>query len=193
MDFTYLSDLNIYISDGNYGELYPKEDELKENGEVPFIRVNNLQNLKIVDNGMKYITYKKHAILLSGHLLNNDILITTRGDIGKVAIVDKKYENANINAQIALLRITDDMIEPYYLLEYLNYSYSYIQLLQTGSALKQLPIKNLKKIRIPVVSINEQKNYSDILKTINQRLYLEIEKEKLLNNLKKGLMQNMFV
>ena len=79
-----LGELPIYVSDGNYGELYPKQEELLEQG-VPFIRVNNLKNSKISFKEMKYISKELHQILLSGHLIESDILVCTRGEIGIVA------------------------------------------------------------------------------------------------------------
>ena len=189
-----LNELNIIVSDGNYGELYPKSNELTDIGEVPFIRVNNLVDLHLTFNNMKYITKEKHDSLLSGHLQENDILITTRGDIGKVAIVDKKFIDANINAQIALLRLNNKSeVIPYYLLEYLNYNYNYIQTFITGSALKQLPIKNLMKLQINFPSIEIQRKYSKLLIIYNKKIDIENQILDKLNELKKGLMQSMFV
>jgi len=94
-----LGDLPIIISDGNYGEQYPTSEDFKPNG-VAFLRANNIKNLKIDDNDTKYISIEQHLILTSGHLKTNDILITTRGQLGNIALVDSKHEGSNINAQI---------------------------------------------------------------------------------------------
>lgn len=193
-NYSKIKDLDITISDGNYGEQYPKQDELKDYGDVPFLRVNNLKRLKITDENMKYISKEKHSTLLSGHLKENDILITTRGEIGLLAIVDKNHEDSNINAQIALLRINDyKKILPNYLLQYLDYNYYYIQTLQTGSALKQLPIKNLLSMNVYIPSIEKQKDIAIILTTLDNKIEKEYRKLDILQELKKGLMQNMFV
>lgn len=189
-----IKNLDITISDGNYGEQYPRQDELNDYGEVPFLRVNNLKRLKITDENMKYISKSKHSSLLSGHLKENDILITTRGEIGLLAIVDKKHEDSNINAQIALLRINDyNKILPKYLLQYLDYNSKYIQTLQTGSALKQLPIKNLLSMNVYIPDIETQKKISQVLSSLDDKIEKEYLKVEVLYNLKKGLMQNMFV
>ncbi len=78
-----LSDVNIYISDGNYGEQYPKAEEFKQYG-IPFIRANNINGLSLTWADMKFIDDSLHKVLTSGHLEANDILVTTRGDIGMV-------------------------------------------------------------------------------------------------------------
>lgn len=53
---------------------------------------------------MYYISKQKHSELLKGHLKTNDILISTRGNIGQIVCVPEEYNDANINAQIVLLR-----------------------------------------------------------------------------------------
>ena len=68
-----------------------------------------------------------------------------------VAYVDNEFHGANINAQICLLRVIDkSKLNTRYLLQLLSSAYCQKQFkeLQTGSALKQLPKKNLTQIEI---------------------------------------------
>jgi type I restriction enzyme, S subunit len=187
-----LGDLNIYISDGNYGEQYPKASEMKKEG-VPFIRANNIKNLLLVWKDMRFISPEHHEILQSGHLLENDILVTTRGDIGMMAYVTKEFEGSNINAQICLLR-TSNNVNPKFLLQYLASSYGLKQFksLQTGTALKQLPRGNLVRLEIPYPSYDEQTKIGTFLFSIDSKLkLLDINIEEL-ESWKFGLMQKMF-
>ena len=89
----------VYISDGNYSSKYPRNDEFVTKG-IPFIRANNLVDNTVVDYDMLFISQEKHKELKKGHLKTNDVLLTTRGNIGRVSIVPDKYNDANINAQI---------------------------------------------------------------------------------------------
>ena len=93
---------------------------------------------------MYFISNEKHAILKKGHLKTNDVLLSTRGNIGLIGLVPQKYDNANINAQLVLLRPTDQSIDNRYLMWVLKSSdvKRQFQKLQTGTALKQLPIIN---------------------------------------------------
>ena len=190
-----LGELPIYISDGNYGELYPKQEELLEQG-VPFIRVNNLKDSKINFKEMKYISKELHQILLSGHLIESDILVCTRGEIGIVAYVDSKFNGANINAQLCLLRIKDkNIITPYFLLHLLN-SYNIqkqFKELQTGSALKQLPKKNLNKLVFNIPCLEEQQKIANFLSSIDNKIDNLTSELENLKEFKKGLLQQMFV
>ncbi|MFZ2513482.1 MAG: hypothetical protein WAW63_03440, partial [Candidatus Saccharimonadales bacterium] len=66
-----LGDLDIYVSDGNYGEMYPKTSEMKDSG-VAFIRANNLKDGKLTWQDMRYIDLDLHKVLKSGHLKTGD-------------------------------------------------------------------------------------------------------------------------
>jgi len=162
--FKKISDLPIYIADGNYSAKYPKSDEFISSG-VPFIRANNFKNNTIVDDGLYYISQKKHSVLKKGHLKTGDVLITTRGNIGTIAIVPKKFNDANINAQIVLLRTTDPSLDNKYLMWVFksNAVKDQLQKLQTGTALKQLPIKKLLGVKIPIIPVVNQKRIVKIL------------------------------
>ncbi len=159
-----IGDLDIHISDGNYSSKYPRSEEFIESG-VPFIRANNLVNKSISDEEMYFISPQKHGLLKKGHLRTNDVLISTRGDLGKVALVPKRYNDSNINAQLVLLRPNPHKIDPLYLL----YCFEgdrvkgQISQLQTGTALKQLPVGNLKRIKIPLPPLEEQRRIAAIL------------------------------
>jgi type I restriction enzyme S subunit len=159
-----IGDLDIHISDGNYSSKYPRSEEFIESG-VPFIRANNLVNKSISDEEMYFISPQKHGLLKKGHLKTNDVLISTRGDLGKVALVPKRYNDSNINAQLVLLRPNPHKIDPLYLL----YCFEgdrvkgQISQLQTGTALKQLPVGNLKRIKIPLPPLEEQRRIAAIL------------------------------
>lgn len=177
-----MEELDFIISDGNYGELYPKANELLSEG-VPFIRVNNLVDGYLVHKDLVYISEKQHSVLTSGHLKANDILITTRGEIGKIALVDSSFENANINAQICLIRTQENMASKY-LHQYLQTNLSQMEItsFQTGSALKQLPKKRLGDITINYPSLMEEQiqigNFFtnlDNLITLHQGLYFRVK------------------
>ena len=190
-----IKELNLYISDGNYGELYPTSAQFVSHG-VPFIRANNIKNLKVTNNDMRFIDENLHQILNSGHLKTNDIIVTTRGDIGMVALVDSSHEGSNINAQICLLRVVDQsQLSPQFLLYFLDSSFGQKQFkeLQTGTALKQLPKKSLDKIITLVPSINEQTKIANFLSSIDQKIDVVSEQLEQAKLWKKGLLQQMFV
>ncbi len=188
-----LGELDIFISDGNYGEQYPKASELKYSG-IPFIRANNIKNLKLIWDDMKFIDLELHNTLTTGHLKMHDILVTTRGDIGTVAYVTEEFKGSNINAQICLLRVGKS-VNSYYLLQLLasDNGVKQFKKFQTGSALKQLPKKSLNAIKLLLPSLKEQKQIATLLTKFDKKiesLQIQIDKTQ---QFKKGLLQQMFV
>jgi type I restriction enzyme S subunit len=159
-----IGDLDIHIADGNYSAKYPRSEEFLESG-VPFIRANNLLDKSVSDKDMYFISPQKHDLLKKGHLQKNDVLVTTRGDLGKVALVPERHNDSNINAQLVLLRPNPQKIDPLFLLYCFEGSQvkGQVNQLQTGTALQQLPVGNLKKIKIPVPPIAEQRRIAAIL------------------------------
>lgn len=189
-----IKDMELYISDGNYGEAYPTSSDMVEEG-VPFLRGNNINNGYLNFNDMKYITHEKHSELLSGHITSKDIIITVRGDIGKVGFATHEYEGANMNAQLALIRVKCEKLDARYLHQYMNTTEFYKEVLkrQTGTALKQLPIGKLKDISLKLPNIEEQRKIASILCRLDFKLKKEQEKLDSLNQYKKGLLQQMFI
>ncbi|MBT7823387.1 MAG: hypothetical protein HN674_09675 [Candidatus Marinimicrobia bacterium] len=147
----------VLIGDGNHSSNYPKKSEMVTEG-IPFIRATNIINGKITKDDMRYITKEKHENLKKGHLLTGDILFSNRGQIGKMAIVNKSLNNSNLNSQLAWFRC----------LESINNQFLYYQLLspiqfnkimnqQSGTALQQVTIRQLKNIEVSYPSLTEQK------------------------------------
>lgn len=156
-----IGELDIHIADGNYSSKYPNSSEFVESG-IPFIRANNLKGLTVVADDLRFITPKKHAELQKGHLLEGDVLITTRGEIGNVAVVPPSFAGANINAQIVLLRPKESHINNRYLAHLLHSPQMKQRLhsYQNGVALKQLPIRLLLRVPLPVPPIQVQQEFA---------------------------------
>ena len=187
---------NTFFTDGNYGEAYPKSSDMtNSNDGVPFLTGGNLKDGQIDITDVNYITKKKHEELTSGHLIEDDIIIAVRGSLGALGYVNKKNIDWNINSQLAILRTNKTELIGKYLLQFLLSSRGQIELTkrQTGSALKQLPIKALKDINIPITSIREQQKIGQFFNNLDSLIALHQRKLEHLKLMKKGLLQQMFV
>ena len=144
------------VGDGNHSSKYPTKNEMISVG-VPFIRAQNIINGTIDDTDILYISRQKHETLRKGHLKAGDILITNRGEIGKLAIVPPKFQGSNLNSQIAWLRC-GRVVRNSYLYYFLKSEGArrFFDLGTSGSTLQQLTISKLKDIKVPVVSLLDQ-------------------------------------
>jgi type I restriction enzyme S subunit len=184
------------IGDGNHSSNYPRKEELVESG-VPFIRATNMVAGRISGNEMRFLSPQKHAQLKKGHLKTGDILITNRGEIGKTAIVDEDYDNANLNSQIAWLRCRDGM-DNKFLFHVLNSGeiQQHFESSKSGAALQQFTIRQLKTLKVPSPPQLQQEsivNQLDALSEETQRLATIYERKlAALDDLKKSLLHQAF-
>ena len=95
-----------------------------------------------------------------GKLNRNDIVLTTRGTVGNVAVFDEKvpYEYIRINSGMLIFRPALDIFQPKYL--FWLFQTQDIQLefkkISSGSAQPQLPIRNLVFLKIPLPPLKTQ-------------------------------------
>ncbi|KRL28677.1 type-i specificity determinant subunit [Limosilactobacillus frumenti DSM 13145] len=183
------------FTDGNYSSLYPqKEDFTTAQNGVPFLTGSDIYDGKLNNKNCKYITHEKNKKLTSGHVAFDDVVIAVRGSLGNIGYASKNNEGWNINSQLAIIRTNKDELNGYFIFCYLitNEGLKAINSRITGTALKQLPIKQLSSIYIPVIGLKEQNLISKIFKLITNQITLQQRKLDLLNQLKKGLLQKMF-
>lgn len=191
-----LGETNSYFTDGNYGESYPKESELsdKENG-VPFLRGSNLRNGELIEDNANYITKEKHAELTSGHLVEDDIVLAVRGSLGALGYVKDENIDWNINSQLAVIRTDKSELSGKFLVQFLLSWRGQKELLSrnTGTALKQLPIKQLKDVPVPIVNLDEQKEIGALFSSIDNLIAATQSRLSSLELLKKSLLQDLFI
>ena len=190
-----LNEINTFFTDGNYGEAYPKQSDLSDstNG-IPFLTGGNLKNGILDLTGASYITKEKHKKLMSGHLLEDDIVIAVRGSLGALGYVTKKNVDWNINSQLAILRTDKERLIGSFLIQYLlseNAQNDFLSLM-TGSALKQLPISQLKNLVVPVTLIHEQELIAQLFNRVDNLITLRQRKLDKLKNIKKSMLEKMF-
>ncbi|MCG2073305.1 restriction endonuclease subunit S [Staphylococcus epidermidis] len=191
-----LEELNSFFTDGNYGESYPKSEDMSDkNDGVAFLRGSNLKKGRITLEDANYISKKKHSELTTGHLFLDDIVIAVRGSLGAVGYVNENMVGNNINSQLAIIRTSSSLLYGKYLLYYLMSNQGKKELLSrvTGTALKQLPIKQIKQIKVPVPKLHEQHKIANFLSELDNLIDNQTKKMEILKQRKQGLLQKMFV
>ncbi len=130
--------------------------------------------------------------LKKGHTKKGDILLSTRGEIGKIAYVTNEFINCNINAQ--LVRINGGEEYSTFYLGCLFESKEYKEELlssTTGSALQQLPRKNLSFIKLIIPIISTIQEFSKRYESIHTTYILKNEENQKLLELKELLLAKM--
>ena len=144
----------IMIIDGDRGINYPKKVEFQEDGYCLFLNTSNVRKGFFNFDNLEFISKSRDEKLRKGKLSRNDVVLTTRGTVGNIALYDSKipYENIRINSGMLILRPNTSLINPKFLLFLLMSSYTEkeIKSLLSGSAQPQLPIRTIVNLDLPL-------------------------------------------
>ncbi|WHS06735.1 restriction endonuclease subunit S [Ligilactobacillus salivarius] len=180
----------VEMFNGDRGYNYPKDSELISEG-IPFINAGDLKNGQIDLKNCKKISREKFNQLSGAKIRQGDILYCLRGTLGKNAIV--KFNEGTVAS--SLVDIRPKTINGIYLFIILNSDIEYRQriLNDEGAAQPNLSVRNLAKFIIPVPKTKEQQKIGDFFNQIDTLITLHQCKLKKLRQLKKFLLQNMFI
>lgn len=147
---------------------------------IPYIRIGDMQKGTIVKSSLKYVPTSKVGDLSKAIVQPGDILFSTRGTIGKVAIVPEIMPKAIAASQIAILKANGRIINPEYLHIILESALvkRQVEPLIIGSIIRYFSIRDLRRLKVPVPPLSRQ---SEIVKKIehfrNREMQLNTEKE----------------
>jgi type I restriction enzyme S subunit len=195
---TFTLDKNIEVLDGDRGHNYPNGDDLKEQGHTLFLSASNVTKNGFSIHTRQYITKEKSQSLGNGKLKLNDIILTSRGSIGHIALYDdevkQKVPYARINSGMLILR-TRDILCPRFISQYLTSpdGIRKINLISFGSAQPQLTKASVSKIElISPQKQSEQTKIGNFFQNLDKQLKLHQDKLAKLQQLKKAMLGKMF-
>ena len=190
----------VEIIDGDRGVNYPKQEEFYADEFCLFLNTGNVTNKGFDFSNLSFITKEKDCALRKGKLKFNDVVLTTRGTVGNCAFYNSRiqYKNIRINSGMVILRNLD-IVSPEYIYTVLRYEYlqKVMALYSSGSAQPQLPIKDMKRIKIvkPSDTISSafdkicEESYNQISLLITKNQNLKKQRDLLLPRLMSGRLE----
>ena len=195
-DIVQLCDIDIDVIDGDRGKNYPHQDELLGTGYCLFLSAKNVTQNGFLFADNQFITQEKDELLNKGKLKRGDIVITTRGTVGNVAIYSEEvpYDNIRINSGMLIIRCGNG-IDSYYLYQVLRSKWFYNQILsiQSGSAQPQLPKSHFLKMVIPIPDMNTQNKIAGILSSVGNKIALNTAINENLEQQAQAIFKSWFV
>jgi len=190
-----LGEAPLEIIDGDRGKNYPSNNELKNNGYCLFLSTKNVKPDGFCFDECQFITKEKDEALKKGKMKRFDLVFTTRGTIGNVGYYNSKvkYENIRINSGMVIIRPDTRNLNPdfnYYIFKFIG---KYINSFISGSVQPQLPIRDLKEMKIPLPPLSEQKAIAEVLSSIDDKIELLHHQNKTLEEMAMTLFRQWFI
>ena len=110
---------------------------------------------------------------------SGDIIISKNGLPAKIAVADvRKGETVLANGNLYILEIDKEVADPYYIKAYLESEEGSAALKKmcVGVTIPNIPVDSLKKLRIPLPCMEEQKRIAETYKR-NQNIVAELKKQ----------------
>jgi len=162
-------------------------------GEIRFIRSQNVRMNKMDYNGIYYISEEVYTKMKRSQVKYNDVLLNITGaSIGRTAIY-KDTTKANVNQHVCIIRLTEELNN-----EYLSFMIStdsfqnQIISNQSGATREALNYSQIKKFNIPYPLIDLQNKFASIVEKIEQIKIKETQKLEHLETLHKSLIDKAF-
>lgn len=189
-DVCKLEDMSDFITKGATPTTYGFNWE--ETG-IPFLRSECVSNNGLVMKAAMFISDKAHKHMKRSEIKNGDLLMTITGNVGRVILLKDDITIGNINQHIARIRISSNQVDTGFIYQYVSqdkYRLNYYKI-TTGQAYPQISLKQVRNSIVPLPSLEEQKQISDILSTADEKLEILRAKKKKYETLKKGLLQKL--
>lgn len=176
--------------DGNHGEKHPKGDDYVPEG-VPFIMAQDLKDKRVDFDNCHFITEAQAKTLKKGWAKTGDVLLTHKGTIGRVAIVQpSQYENVLLTPQITYYRCLKD-IDNEYLAAFFTTDYFVRQLqsMITGTTRASVTITQQEGLELIIPSKDLQKQFVSFVEQSDKSKFELTQAIARIDDMIKALMQ----
>ena len=149
-------------------------------GEVNFIKVENIDDSSGEISGMSQISIEEHeGYLKRSQLKEGDILFSIAGTLGRVTSVNKGILPANTNQALAIIRLKEGNLEYVKTCLKGNVVADFIRRNPTVGAQPNLSLEQVSSLEISLPSEREQERIGHYFKTLDTLITLHQRQHKL--------------
>lgn len=186
-----LDEITKLITDGKHGDC--ADDP--ESGYY-FISSKDVKKNKINYTNARQITFEDfQETNLRTRFEPEDILVTNSGTIGRMAFAEDKPETKKTTFQksVAIIKPDSEKVFPKWLYYHLQFDMDRIADLAGGAAQKNLLLKDLRSIKVPLISIHTQLKIATILSAYDDLIENNLKRIKLLEEMAQITYEEWFV
>lgn len=185
--------------DGNHGEIHPKKSDYVQHG-VPFVMASDLVPSGVDEMRCNFISEAQAKSLRKGFARSGDVLLSHKGTIGRVALLETQHPYVMLTPQVTYYRVIDSEVLSNEFL-YFVFQSGYFQkaigdIAGAGSTRAYIGITKQLQLRIALPPASEQGAIVHNLRVLNaeaialQNTYSR--KVVSLRELKRSLLQTAF-
>jgi type I restriction enzyme S subunit len=148
-----------------YGILKPGSDV--PDG-IPYVRVVDMTDRSIHSAGLRRTTEAISLQYKRSVLRQGDLLLSIRGQVGRLAMVEADVAGANITQDTARLAIAN--ADPIYVLECLRSPelQQWMKTFTKGAAVRGINLTDVKRIQVPLPPASDQRNFAYVANAIER-------------------------
>jgi type I restriction enzyme S subunit len=192
-----LGEAPLQIIDGDRGKEYPKKSDFSSTGDWLFLDTGNVRPEGFSFGSCQFISSVKEAKLRKGRLSRGDIVLTTRGTIGNAGFFHATipFDRIRINSGMVILRCEPDRLLSTFLFQLIRSALfrDQIRALASGSAQPQLPIRDMRMIKIPIPPLEVQHRVSGVLSAYDDLIEVNQRRIAILEDMVRRLFDEWFV
>ena len=185
--------LTDYDANGSFADMARNVNTTDGTGYAWYVRMTDLENPKPLSE-LKYVDEASYKFLKKTELHGGELLMAKRGNIGKAYIFEPRTPYATVAPNMYLLKLNDKVI-PHFLYNYFISSKGNNQLvsLNASSTMGALYKDDVKNINVIMPSIEEQQKIGEYFSHLDNLITLHQRELEKLQNLKKSLLNSMFI
>ncbi|ELY3409956.1 restriction endonuclease subunit S [Vibrio parahaemolyticus] len=184
-----LGDLCKEITVGYVGSM---TKEYVDDG-VPFFRSKNISEYQINWDDIKYVSPEFHQKLKKSSLSSGDVAIVRTGKPGTCCVIPEDVAEANCS-DIVIARVDESKLCAHYLSFFMNSIANHqVSSRLVGAVQQHFNVSAAKQIEIPLPSRSEQTKIVHVLKTISDKISLNIRTNHTLEEMAQTIFKSWFV
>jgi type I restriction enzyme S subunit len=189
----YLELLTDFEANGSFADVKANVNVFDEPNYAWYVRATDLEK-KSNSDSIKYVDEHSYNFLNKTKLLGGELLITKRGEIGKVYMYKPFKElPATVAPNLYLLKLNEKAEPKFFYFHFTNtIGNQSLKRLNASSTIGALYKDDVKNISVFVPSLKEQQKIASCLYSLDALITAQTERIEQLKLHKKGLMQGLF-
>nr|WP_010925675.1 restriction endonuclease subunit S [Microscilla sp. PRE1]AAK62883.1 MS161, putative HsdS of type I restriction-modification system [Microscilla sp. PRE1] len=160
---------------------------------VPMLRSQNIKPFSLDFDNVKFISEKFHAKISKSSLKADDVAIVRTGTPGTACAIPERIGQMNCS-DLVIVTPNLNLINPHFLCYYFySIASHYVNSQLVGAVQQHFNVGSAKKMEILLPSLKEQDTIVDVLKSIIDKIELNLQMNRTLEEMAMTLYKHWFV